>query len=207
MDCDDSGIMPTIFFAKDRTMRTFNSMSRMSAMALVALMLAQTGHAAAQSVSFADAARPGRPLLGVGSYHLEAGTPTGVEVQNRPSFVAPLIVTVAGASVGVGALFVGLLGTTGDCGGGGSSPRDAAPPSSGTDTTQTGSGSARSCDRSIPAPYIVTAAVAGGIGVLGGVWFVERLIARGSYNREVRQQRAQLRLVPTFGGAALFGQF
>ena len=82
-------------------------------------------------------------------------------LEDRPSFVAPLVLTIAGFSAGAGVLFVGALETIGDC------------------------AVVRECDRGIATTYVVAASIAGGIGVLSAIWLTERLIARGAYNLEL----------------------
>jgi hypothetical protein len=115
---------------------------------------------------------------------------------NKPSFVAPLIITAAGFATGASAVFVGLLSMMGTC----SSPSKSVP-RPGTEWEPT-----EPCDRSIPTPMVVTAIAGGSVGVLGAIWLVERIVARRDYNREQRGL-SSLHVVPTAGGAALFGRF
>lgn len=116
---------------------------------------------------------------------------------DRPSFVAPLIITAAGFSVGASAVFIGVFSRMGHC-----SSREGIP----RPGTEPEPEPAMDCDRSMPTAAVVTAIAGGAVGVLGGVWLVERLIARGAYNREQRGFGA-LHLAPTLGGAMVFGRF
>jgi hypothetical protein len=150
--------------------------------------------------------------LRVASLHVQSVELSSAERQairdNKPSIVAPLVITVAGFSVGVGALAIGLLSTIGDCA---SANTMGTPPPGSQPSAAPVSDARDACDRSIDTPFAVTVAVAGGIGLLGSIWLAERLIARGAYNREQRDAAARnhstLRVLPTLGGAALLGRF
>ena len=130
------------------------------------------------------------PNLRVSSLMIQ-GTP---RPDPKPSFVAPLVITAAGFSVGAGSLVLGVLATMGTC----SSP----PPEPGMEPDPSLD---EPCDRSIPTPLVVTGIVGGSVGLLGSIWLIERLIARHQYNEE--QPRSSLMIMPTAGGAQLVGRF
>jgi hypothetical protein len=118
---------------------------------------------------------------------------------DKPSFVAPLIITAAGFSVGASAIVIGAFSRMGS----GTCQASPSVPPPGTEPEQP----FMDCDRSMPTAAVVTGIAGGAIGVLGAIWLVERLIARGAYNREQRGLSGSFHLVPTMGGAAVFGSF
>jgi len=68
------------------------------------------------------------------------------------------------------------------------------------------------CDRSLETSLVVTAAIAGSVGVLGGAWLIERLFALRDHRHKVRLKQTELfgsnapprlRITPTAGGGAL----
>lgn len=113
--------------------------------------------------------------------------------RDRPSFVAPLIITAVGFSVGAGSMVAGMFATMGAC------PGAPVPP---PDQERTAVPEPE-CDHDIPTPLVVSGIAGGAVGLLGAIWLVERLIARGQYNREQRSWS----VVPTVGGAQLMGRF
>ena len=107
--------------------------------------------------------------------------------EERPSFVAPLVLTASGVAVAAWSLALGLIRNMSDC---------LATP---LDTSRD------SCDRDIETPFIVTASVGGAIGLVGGAWLIERLIARADYQQARRMPHGSLtppslQLSATFGG-------
>lgn len=115
------------------------------------------------------------------------------DTPEKPSFVAPLVVTAAGVSMGAGSMFFGALATMGTCSSPTPPPGEEPEPST-----------EEVCDHSIPTPLVVTSIVGGSVGLLGAIWLVERLVARSAYAHD---QRSSLTIMPTAGGAQLVGRF